>query len=348
MKKILFILSIIVSCTFAQSQDTIYVYSEEGMLRIDDLVAEPIFLTPGAVSIKVFASEIKVKDQLTKIEYNLGAYNEIFDLDTNTFTTQDSALMYLNKLINRRVSDINIQDQASDLMIIKFNRIDASSTIKYESALNDSFIVVNSATGADSGDYLIAFSPLQKKIYKGNILSVVSDTIYIDTPLDTEFDIGDYVDYTTTNMNVNGQVSTQTFGIRGVSANPVRVSIDITRLIFHCQTTAAVDLSKFGDIAGGITNGLVLRHRDGTTTNIFNAKTNGELAALGYDFTVLQSSNPAQGQNGFLFRLTFAGQNKMGVVIRLEPGEDLEFLVRDDLTDLDLLEVTAEGHIVED
>jgi hypothetical protein len=117
--------------------------------------------------------------------------------------------------------------------------------------------------------------------------------------------------------------------------------------MFHCHTTGAVDLSKFGDIAGGITNGIVMRKVDGTYRNIFNVKTNGEMAGIMFDFDILSAQNVNQGQNGFNGRLTFAGQSKVGVTIRLAPGEDLQLLVRDDLTDLDLLEIVAEGHEVE-
>ena len=67
---------------------------------------------------------------------------------------------------------------------------------------------------------------------------------------------------------------------------------------------------------------------------------------MGYDWTPYLATNPQQGQDGFLFRLTFAGMNKLGVAIRLNPGEDLQFLVQDDLSGITVLEVTAEGHVV--
>ena len=67
-----------------------------------------------------------------------------------------------------------------------------------------------------------------------------------------------------------------------------------------------------------------------------------------FDINVSQSINPAQGVDGFTARMTFAGQNKVGVAIRLPIGEDLEFIIQDDLTNIVTYEVVAEGHIVDE
>jgi hypothetical protein len=243
--------------------------------------------------------------------------------------------------------DINLQDQTTDPVIFKFNRI-AESTILADTASSGSYtIVVDDTTGAANNAYVIIFNPDTERFYKGSILSISDDTLTVDTPLDSTFPDSSFVDFTRTNMNVDGSATVQTFGVRGVSASPIGVTVDITRIIIHCQAASAVDLASFADISA-LTNGLVLRVRDGRNFNIFNVKSNGELAALMYDWTPYLATNPQQGVDGFLGRLTFAGQNKIGVALRLEPGEDLEFLIQDDLTGVDLLEVTAEGHIVEE
>jgi hypothetical protein len=112
-----------------------------------------------------------------------------------------------------------------------------------------------------------------------------------------------------------------------------------------CLTDTAPQLNEFGDIAA-LVNGLVCRRRDGSYYNIFNVKTNIEIAGIQYDYTPLSALGA--GQNGFYTRLTFAGQSKMGVAQRLGTGEDMEILIQDDLTDIALLEIIAEGHIVQD
>lgn len=65
-----------------------------------------------------------------------------------------------------------------------------------------------------------------------------------------------------------------------------------------------------------------------------------------FDFDI--QSAIGQQQDGFTGRLTFGGQSKMGVVIRLNQGEDLQMLVQDDLSTLDSLSIICEGHTVTD
>ena len=68
------------------------------------------------------------------------------------------------------------------------------------------------------------------------------------------------------------------------------------------------------------------------TTGRYNKLPNVELAGLLFHFEIFAATNPQQGEDGFLARMTFAGQDNIGVAIRLPIGEDLEFLVQDNLT----------------
>jgi len=249
--------------------------------------------------------------------------------------------------ITNNALDVNIQDQHTKAIIVKFNQVQNSTTLAANTAVNDKDIVVTSAAGITIGSYIILFNVPAARFMFAYAINVVGTTITLDTPLDYGYPIGTYVDTTVTNMSVDGSVTTQAFGLRGTGAPPgVDITVDIVRLIFSCITVTAIDLSLFGDLPK-LLNGLVLRRRDGTYDNIFNVKDNGELAGIMFDFAVSQSINPAQGQDGFVSRLTFGGQNKIGVTIRLEVGEDLEFLIQDDISGLTKFEVVAEGHIVE-
>ena len=243
--------------------------------------------------------------------------------------------------------DVFIQDQYTQPIVVNFNKIGANTTLKYDAYVDSTFIVVSDTTGIGANTYVIVFNPVQQRFSTFNRLSNSNDTIFLDTPLDVAYDSASYVDFSTKEMNVDGSTTSQTFGIRGASPSPLGITVDITRIIFSCTTSGLVDLSKFADIAGGLTNGLVLRKRDGSYYNVFNVKTNQELAGLMYDWQPYASANPIQGQDGFVSRLTFGGQEKIGVVIRLAPGDDLEFLVQDDLSGITSFQVMAEGHIVE-
>jgi hypothetical protein len=348
MKNILLTVTLLALMIGVKAQDSTYVFQENGMIRVNNLESTPLFLTPSAVSFRLKGSNFVLKDGLTKQEYNIGEYSEIFKSDTSGFSTQNLAIDYLTTILNRVVSDVSVQDQYTDPIIVKFNRIDQSTVLAENTSVDSTYIIVDDPTGASAGEYIIIYNPDLARFSKFNILSVSTDTLFIDSPMDVNYPLGSFVDITTTNMAVDASGSIQTFGLRGTSPSPIGITLDVTRIIVHCQTSTAVDLSKFGDISGGLTNGLLLRKRDGRYFNIFNVKTNGELANLAYDFDAQTATNPAQGQDGFVCRLTFAGQNKMGVTIRLEPGEDIEFILSEDYSDLVVLEVIAEGHIVED
>ena len=116
--------------------------------------------------------------------------------------------------------------------------------------------------------------------------------------------------------------------------------------MFKCLTSSAVDLSQFGNIAGGLLRGIVIRRVDGEYQNVLNAKTNGDLKNIMFDFDIEVTSGSQQ--DGFTGRLTFAGQNKMGAVIRIGADEDLQIVIQDDLTSLTSFTVIAEGSGVVD
>ena len=112
-----------------------------------------------------------------------------------------------------------------------------------------------------------------------------------------------------------------------------------------CIATSPVDLSLFGDIPA-LDRGVVFRTVDGVKRNIFNIKTNQDLASILYDWTPYTGANPSQGVDGFTSRLTFGGQSKVGVVLRVGQDDNLEIIIQDDLTGLTSLFVILEGHSV--
>ena len=240
-----------------------------------------------------------------------------------------------------------IQDQITPTVILPFNKIRNTTTTTSLGVIDAYTIVVTSSAGMLVGDVFIIFSITDNKYYQGHILVIATNTITLDTPLDFAFPIGATVEFGISNMNVDGSVTPQIFGVRGL-ATPAGIAstFDITRIIFKCETDTAVSLAKFGDLTK-LTRGLQFRLKNGThQNNIFNVKSNGELGGIAYDLALYVASGP-QGQNGFTSRLTFNGQNRMGVALRIPLGTDLEFLVQDNLTGLTNLEVTAEGHIVD-
>ena len=239
---------------------------------------------------------------------------------------------------------VTLQDQTTPPFIIYASQVTNTTTLAVAAEPDDTDIEVADTNGINTGDYLGIFNTVTDAFYVGTVIDIVANVLSMDTPIDMNFDIGNVVGTGITNMNVDGSATTEVFTLRGADPG-LSVTLDITRIMILCVTNTATELTDFGDIGGGLLKGLVMRRADGMINNIFNFKTNIEMKGAMYDWDALEASNPGQGVFGFSGRLTFAGQNKMGVVIRIGPGESVELLVQDNLTSLLRLNVIFEGSL---
>lgn len=257
-----------------------------------------------------------------------------------------------NQLYDRKIKqasdgsqDVNVQDQTTPPIDFFFLQINgAPTTLFSDPVVGLRQVAVNDATNFNTGDYFGMFNAEQNRYYFGEILNVAGITITLDTPIDFQYVAGDTAASFERNLNADGSLTPQIFQVE-VGPNATS-AIDITRIMISFITATAVSLEKFGDLAK-LTNGCVLRRVDGETRNIFNVKDNGEIANLCFDYSPYSASNPQQGQDGAKFRYTFAGQDKHGVAVRLNPGDKLQWVIQDDLTGLTQFRVIAEGHIVD-
>ena len=263
--------------------------------------------------------------------YQEGVYDRLDQIETNTNTATSGA------------QDVVIQDSVSPLYILKFSNIVAETTLTTVTAKDDYIINVASATGFVVDQYLTIFSIADNRVYFSNILAINGTAITLDRPLDFEFPIGAGVTVGITNMNVDGSVTPQIFGIRNPVGGDITLSVDITRLMFKILTASAPDLSEFGDIAGGITRGVQIRRVDGTYQNIVNFKTNGDMKNIMYDIAIQAASG--NQQDGLTGRFTLSA---LGAVVRIGEGEDLQIIIQDDLTSLGSFTIIAEGSEVVD
>ena len=122
----------------------------------------------------------------------------------------------------------------------------------------------------------------------------------------------------------------------------------MVRIILEIRDDSDMDFTTFGGIAP-LLNGCVLRVKnpDGSFKNLFNFKDNGDIIKQGFDHSFLP--NNGQGDRGFTARITWGGQSKHGVVIRLEGslGEELQLVIQDDLRGLSRFHLTAQGHEIQ-
>ena len=86
---------------------------------------------------------------------------------------------------------------------------------------------------------------------------------------------------------------------------------------------------------------------EGYYINYFNVRNNAKWGLLAYDVQYTEKGKPPDDTYGFGSRLTYAGQEKHGVTIRLEPNESIQLLVQDDLTDISGASLVIEGHFTD-
>jgi len=278
----------------------------------------------------------------------VGSYIEFPDV-YNTGLTQDS---------NGNL-EVILQDQTTRPFAIRLSNVDPLlETLRLNTTPGNSTIVSSTAATFSAGDTIGMFADGDNpRFYIGEIVSKAAinasyDSLIMDSPLDSVFygyhDAGNiqFIFELIEQMNVAGSITSPViYRISNDFGNVHNgTAIDITRLIFHITDNVAMDDSNFGGMSA-LTNGILVRKAfaNGTYWNLFNVKTNGEFGELAYDKTY-DDKAPA-GVYGMTVRLTYGGQSKHGVAIRLEPGERLEALVQDDLTDLSSFIINAEGHL---
>lgn len=239
---------------------------------------------------------------------------------------------------------VNIQDQSSPSLLLPMVHEIGATYITSATAINDYSFSVNDTTGMVVGQHVRLINALADRYYFGTILAINGSVISVDNPIDYVYISGSEVTFSTTNMAVDGSSTPVIYTLR-TGAPSIPSKVDITRMIFVCLATSAIDLSKFGDLTA-LTKGLLLRKNNSDQHNIFNIKTNGDLLNIAFDFQPFVSTNPVQGVDGFASRLTFGGQGELGVVLRIEQDGNLEMWVQDNLTGLTSLVVFLEGHVV--
>lgn len=253
--------------------------------------------------------------------------------------------------------EVAIQDQFTPSFDLPVSEIVATpTTLALPTAVDDRTVEVTSAAGMAVGQTLNIVPAIAQlpRAYFGGILGIAGTTITVDTPLDYAYDAGEPVLALNRSLNVNGSVTPQSFFLRQIPPSPpyLPLALDLTRVLVQITTSTAPELSDFGDIAGGLTNGVILRKYSAVdpaeTRNITIAlKKNQDFALIAYDYSTFEAFNPGTGVHGIAVRYSFNGQEKHGVTIRLDPGETFEVIIQDDLTSLLDFKLMCQGHIVD-
>ena len=241
--------------------------------------------------------------------------------------------------------DIAWSDQTTRPVDTKINIIqDLTITLAAIPTVDQYDLTLTTGHGVVANEFLAFLEQNgDPQIYFGEVLNVAVDVVTMDTPVPFAFTpASTTVLKYTSSLNVNGSITAVVSSL----INVFTTAIDITRFVFHMTSASPMDDGLFGSLAS-LTRGIVLRKKllNGDYINYFNVKDNGEFAELAYD-TSYSEKAPA-GLFGFSARISYAGIDKHGVVIRLDPGEIIELLIQDNLTGLTSFDMMVQGHIVD-
>ena len=252
------------------------------------------------------------------------------------------AIDFINKVTKRLNADVNIQEQTTEVIDLFLHRTLNLFTIASSTIIN------TNTFEADPGHLIVAGNTLcfleGKNFSQFTVLDVTTNTITVDSPFDKVYTTSGTYQHHTPNMSVDGSITPQVYFIKPIPG----IKYDITRIVIVIEDELNMDFSTFGSIPGGITNGCVLRKKDGFFKNLFNWKTNGDFISRSFDFGF--QTNIGNNLRAFTARTTYSGQSKRGVVIRLDGdlGDELQVIIQDDLSSQTRIIMIAQGHIVED
>jgi hypothetical protein len=239
-----------------------------------------------------------------------------------------------------------IQDQTTNVLTIPFLKSRAALTLASAPAVDQNVITLTGGHGVTAGEVIEIAELDTQQFMQSKVVSISVNDITLDAPVNFPYQTTDVIQASSDNMLVDGSVTPVVFSILPLpsqSGDMVRINMEI-----RGGTNQTMDFTKFGSDAP-ITNGCVIRinNGDGTFKNLFNFKSNGDFIEQGFDNSFL---DPATGNTitGFIARVTWGGQSKHGVVIRLEGSamQALEVVIQDDLTATNntLFKIIAQGH----
>jgi hypothetical protein len=170
-------------------------------------------------------------------------------------------------------------------------------------------------------------------------------TITVHEPLDYPYTTNGGCMLMNVDMNINGSVTPVDFRVQPIPGN----KWDITRMTVSMILGTAGDDGLFGNLAA-LPIGMFFRKENALgSQNLFAAKDNSDFRLEGYD-TSYQLRSGGSGSYGMASRITYAGQSKSGVVIRLDgdSAEKYRATVNDNLTGLNKFRIKVQGHVVDD
>jgi len=255
----------------------------------------------------------------------------------NTYYNEETGQEILN------VHDPHVHNKILNKELHRHTGVETTLSVATTGNGTEYIINVVSAVGFNVGDYLHIengdVEPTQSQI-----ISILGNALTLDRKIDLAHPIGTNVDSSILNIaSLSGSlVSPVIYWVQPT----INETWHLERILFSMVHGSGGDLGLFGDL-NVLTNGVIIRVKNNGTYRTFtNWKSNADMKndVFDVDFDTRSGGGGSYGTSG---RGTFM---KMGSIVKLDgnTNDRLEILIQDDITDLDLFILKAQGHIEED
>ena len=234
--------------------------------------------------------------------------------------------------------DINVKERTSPSLDTFFVQVaNPPTTLSVATAIDDTTLTLTSVTNFVNGTYVAIVTPAGRATFVTQIGDPAGSVITIDSPMDFVYPIGTVVLNLTRELAVDGDTTPQVFQV-----GPSELALDITNIVGYMQDGNSMSDGKFGSL-DPLVKGCVFRLTDGVVRNKWNVKTNNDIALLGS--LEYPAKVPAEDYS-CRFQIPYGGPDRHGVVLHLEAGSILQFIIQDDLGELTTFRLMAQGHEV--
>ncbi len=204
-------------------------------------------------------------------------------------------------------------------------------------SIGDYTLTVDTNTSLANGMAITIYEG--SSIYQSLIMSTTATTITMASPVAYAYTASATVDCAIRNANVDGSETDQVFTVKP----PPDEAIDIYSVRFTITDASVMDSAKFGGISA-LTNGIMSTlSTDGVLSPVSIIVNNVGFAEQG--FTLEYDSKAPAGVYGLRACMNILATS--GTIIRLDgtKNQELQVIVRDDLTDLTLVDINVGGHV---
>jgi len=268
----------------------------------------------------------------------MALHNQFQKIPLNPYYWDPATTAPKSVLNEKGIFQVSIKDQYTNSVDLYAYINQATPLITVNTNLNDESIIVNSIAAVNAGDAI--FISEGCKFYQSLVTSTAVLTINLAAPLDFVFTTEATIHTGPWNLAVDGSVTPKIAHI----LVPPKCEFNIYQLTISITDNVVMDSAKFGGISA-LTNGILFRIKNGFIKNLPLVVNNIGFAEQGCD--IRYDDKAPAGVYGFQAKKNYLKTN--GVALRLNGAtqDQLQCIIRDDLTDLTMMNITINGHVAQ-